>query len=229
MLKELAGLAKKPTTLYLETLTEYEKIIQGKILQPGNVLMIEEGKQLRPLDFQKSLLSLPSSKNLLNNLKNYNKADLLFSVETQNNKHNYAPKMETAREQLLIESGLARESVKSITDEFNDWFRHFNEEIQSCFIHLFKIKSNFSVRELPHVSAYLGYFLTRIYERNTFNIKDKDNDFFDQLYFTDAAVVDFLVTDDKSFKRTALRVPNRTFDIININELTQFIEKQKVI
>jgi hypothetical protein len=224
MLQELAGLAKINTHLYLDTLSEYEQVTLGQILRPSNELLIAEGKQLKPIKFQASLLDKESARNILNNLKGPSNADAIFS-EAEGLKQGYGLTMETTRQGVLSTPSLINEPPSSIVAGYKDWFKHFHVIIQRWFVDMFKVKSDFPVGQLPHVSAFLGYLLTRIYESNVLNIKDRDNDLFDRAYFTDAAVVDILITNDIAFGRTALRVPNRKFEVLKLDELAFLIDK----
>jgi len=224
MLQELAGLARTNPQLYLETLSEYEQITQGQILRPSNQLLIQEGDHLEPLGFQVSLLDKEFVTNILNNMKVPSNAEGIFS-EVEGLKKDYGKIMETTRLEVLLTPNLVNEALCSIVGGYKDWFKHFHIIVQRWFIDMFKVESYFPVGQLPHVSALLGYVLTRIYESNVLNIKDRDNDFFDRAYFTDAAVADILITNDKAFARTALRVPSREFEVLTIDELTLLIGK----
>lgn len=224
MLQELSGLAKIDTQPYLETLSEYEQLIHGQLLRLSNELVIAEGEQLKPIDFQSSLIKEESVQSVLSNLKDPSKADSVF-LEASSLKENYAQIMENTQQAVLSELSLVNEPSNSVIAGYKDWFRSFDANIQDWFVHMFNVKSDFSVDQLQHVSAFLGYALTRIYERNTLNIKDRDNDLFDRAYFTDATVVDILVTNDGAFSRTAMRVPNRTFEVIKLDELALLIDK----
>ncbi|MGD0267397.1 MAG: hypothetical protein ABSD47_21005 [Candidatus Methylomirabilota bacterium] len=223
MLQELAGLAKANAELYLRTLSEYEQLIQGRLLQRSDTLLIAEGQQLKPLDLQASLLDEQSVQNLLSNLKDPSNAESLFT-EAKGLKQDYSPTMETAHQTVLEELYRVTHSSTSIATLYKDWFENYDAEVHGWFVAIFKLQTDFPVQQLPHVSAFLGYALTRIYERQALNKKDKDNDLFDRAYFTDAAVVDVLVTNDGPFIRTAQRVPHRTFDIVDLDEFAQLTD-----
>lgn len=151
-------------------------------------------------------------------------ADGIFS-EAKGLKKDYGKIMDTTRLEILSTPNLVKETRTSIVDGYKDWFKHFSIIIQSCFVDMFKVKSDFPVGQLPHVSAFLGYVLTRIYESNVLNIKDRNNDLFDRAYFTDAVVVEILITNDRSFASSALRVPNREFEVLKTDELALLIDK----
>jgi len=223
MLQELAGLARTNNQLYLDTLSAYESLTVGQILQPTNKLLIYEGEHLEPLGFSSSLLDKQSTRNILTNMKLPNNA-VNISYEAQGLKKNHGDIMENARKDVLSVPTLAAQSRASISAGYKKWFDHFPEIIQSWFVGMFKVKRSFPVNQLPHVSAFLGYAVTRVYESNVLNIKDRDNDFFDRSYFSDAAVVDILVTNDRAFTRTSLRVPNRPFEVLNTDELSLLID-----
>lgn len=227
MLQELAGIAETETQLYLHTLSEYDQVTKGEILQPANELIKMELEQSIPLVYQDSLLTKEKAKNLITNLNNLKNADLLFS-EAKSVKGGYALAMETAYREVLSQLDPDNKLTEDIVTGYRDWFERLDTTIQEWYknllIHL-NVKSDFPVKQLPHVSAFLGFALTRIYERNVLNIKDRDNDLFDRAYFTDAAVVDILVTNDRVFSRTALIVPNRKFAIMDLDELASFIDK----
>lgn len=224
MLQELAGLAKTNSQLYLDTLSEYEQLAKGQILRPANELFIHEGQHLEPFDLQASLLDTQSATTILNNMKIPSSADGIF-CEAKALKKNHGKKMEATRIEVLSTPALIKEPHCSVVAGYRDWFNHFPIVVQSWFVDMFKVKSDFPVGKLPHVSAFLGYALTRIYESNVLNIKDRDNDLFDRSYFTDTAVVDILVTNDRAFARTALRVPNREFEVLKTDELALLIDK----
>jgi hypothetical protein len=226
MLRELAGLAKTNTQLYLDTLSEYAQVTLGQILKPSNELTIAEGQQLKPITFQTSLLDKASARNILDNLRVPSNADAISS-EALGQKQGYGLTMETARQEVLS-TDFINEPLSSILAGYKDWFKHFDVIIQRWFVDMFKVKSDFPVAQLPHVSAFLGYLLTRIYESTVLNIKNRDNDLFDRAYFTDAAVVDILITNDISFGRTALRIPNRTLEVLKLNELASLIDKWNI-
>lgn len=224
MLQELPGLAKTNSPQYLQTLSEYDQLAQERILRPHNQLLIQEGEHLEPIGFQDSLLDKESATNILKNMKTPGNADGICS-EAKSLKKDYGEKMEAKRREVLSTPNLFKGPRSSIVASFKEWFTHFPTIMQSWFVDMFTVKAAFPVGQLPHVSAFLGYALTRIYESNVLNIKDRDNDFFDRAYFTDASVVDIFVTNDKLFTRTALRVPNRRFEVLNTDELALLIDR----
>jgi len=136
--------------------------------------------------------------------------------------------MESSHQDVLTELAAHIPSSTRPTDLYRDWFAEFDTQIQGWFCNIRETiggETDFPVQRLPHVSAFLGYVLTRIYERQSLNKKDKDNDLFDRAYFTDAAVVDLLVTNDNSFGNTARRVPHRTFEIVTLDEFAELTDK----
>jgi hypothetical protein len=223
LLQELVGLAKTNSSLYLSTLSEYEQLIQGQLLRESNEILIEEGGQCKPVDLQSSLLDAETVQNLFHNLKNPSNADSVFS-ETNRLKQNYACTMENNRLSVLSEVNL-KDQTPELSLSYSEWFKNFDLYIQDWFVHLFKTDPGCSVNQLPHVFTFLGYILTRIYERNTLGIKDRNNDLYDRSYFTDAAVADIFVTNDKAFNRTAQRVPNKRFEVLNLDEFVLLIDK----
>jgi hypothetical protein len=234
MLQELSGLAdplgedKTKTRIYLHTLSEYEQVTQGEILQPAPELLKMELQQPKPLVYQDLLLSKENAKILISNLKNLENADLLFS-EAKSFKGGYAIVMEGAYEEVLSQLDPENKLTKDIITVSHDWFERFDATIQEWYKNLLShlnVRSNFAVKELPHVFAFLGFVLTRIYERFALNIKDRDNDLFDRAYFIDAAVVDILVTDDRVFRRTARAVPKRNVEIMDLDEFASFIDRR---
>lgn len=247
LLQELAGLANSQPELYLHTLAQYRKLTKGKILRHAHDLVIQEGESCRAVSFQFSLLAQPEVENLFNNLSDPQTAQLLFG-ESASLKGGYAQTMEQSRDAILSEPMLQGKSLKEITSGYQDWFQHFDQYVQNCFADLFAggspkntrlaaflfnlkrlirgvFRGRCEVRSLPHVYAFLGYGLTRVYERFTLNKKDRDNDFFDRAHFTDAAVADTLVTNDGSFVRTALRIPNRKCEVLKLDELISLIDR----
>jgi len=224
LLQELAGLANSNPALYLKTIAEYKQLTNGVILKHAHDLAIQEGKSCKPVHFEDSLLGKTEVENLFDNLDDPLTAQSLFG-ETASLKGGYAQTMEQARNSILSHPAVAGKSPKDIASGYQDWFQHFDEYVQNWFIDLFGAKGRCDVKSLPHVYAFLGYVLTRVYERFTLNKKDRDNDLFDRAYFTDAAVADILVTNDGSFIRTALRVPNRMCEVLKIDELIKLIDK----
>jgi hypothetical protein len=137
--------------------------------------------------------------------------------------------MEGAYEEVLSQLDPENKLTKDIITVSHDWFERFDATIQEWYKNLLShlnVRSNFAVKELPHVFAFLGFVLTRIYERFALNIKDRDNDLFDRAYFIDAAVVDILVTDDRVFRRTARAVPKRNVEIMDLDEFASFIDRR---
>jgi len=226
LLQELSGLADSNSSLYLQTLLEYEKITNGKILQLSNELLEKEGKELRPLFYKQSLMAKKETHNLFSNLKNPSVANSLFFFETQTLKGDYSQIMENAFRSLLNQPVFINETQKSIRNGYKDWFDNFDTTAQNWFTHMFDVKNDFLVKKLPHVSAFLGYGITRIYERLVQGIKDRDNDFFDRDYFIDASVVDILVTNDERFLQTAKQVPNKRFKVMKLEELISLVDKR---
>ena len=247
LLQELSGLATKQPDLYLQTLSQYKELTKGKVLRPAHELAISEGEHCKPVWFEQSLLGQAEVNNLFTNLGNPSMAQSLFG-ETASLKNGYAETKEKARASILSTPGIADKSSKDIATGYQDWFHHFDEYVQNWFIDLFDggnphktwlvnllykvkrlirrvIKGRCEVRRLPHVYAFLGYALTRIYERFTLNKKDRDNDYFDRAHFTDAAVADIFVTNDGSLIRTALRVPNRKCEVLKLDDLVSLINK----
>jgi hypothetical protein len=227
LLQELAGLSKINEGLYIETLLAYEQMTQGLILQPADDLIISEGTQKKPRNFHTSLLNANSATNILNKLKAQETAAAIYS-EAVGLKQGFGLLMENTHREILSTPSLVNLPFRSVATAFNDWFNVFHAEIQQWFIDMFKEKSDYPVSQLPHVSAFLGYALTRIYEHNVFGSKNRDNDLFDRSYFTDAAVVDVFVTNDNAFYRTAMRVPNRKFEVLKLDELTLLVDQMLI-
>jgi len=225
LLQELAGLAASNERLYLHTLSHYEELIHGQVLQLANDLVIIEGEQLQPVALDKSLLEPEAVKNLFDALRDPGQANLAFG-EVKEKRDNYSISMSDAWKSLLSDPHFAGQAPRSISKGYQKWFNDFHDVIQDWFIHLFDVKTDFAVAQLPLVSALLGYTLTRIYEARVLNIKDRANDLFDRAYYTDAAVVDILVTNDGKFNRTSLRVRNRTFDVLKLEEFASLIEQR---
>jgi len=247
LLQELSGLASSQPELYLHTLSQYKELTKGKILRHAHDLVIQEGESCRPVPFEFSLLTHAQVENLFSHLFDPQTAQLLFG-ESASLKGGYAQTMEQARNAILSEPILQGKSFKEIASGYQDWFQHFDEYVQNWFTDLFDsgnprktwlviflykvkrlirrvIKGPCEVRNLPHAYAFLGYAFTRVYERFNLNKKDQDNDLFDRAHFTDAAVADTLVTNDGSFIRTALRVPNRNCQVLTLDELIGLINK----
>jgi len=224
LLQELAGLANSNPALYLKTIADYKQLTNRVILKHAHHLAIQEGESCKPVHFEDSLLGKTEVENLFDNLNDPLTAQSLFG-ETASLKGGYAQTMEQARNGILSHPSVAGKSPKDIASGYQDWFQHFDEYVQNWFMDLFGARGQCDVKSLPHVYAFLGYALTRVYERFTLNKKDRDNDLFDRAYFTDAAVADILVTNDSSFTRTALRVPNRMCEVLKIDELIKLIDK----
>jgi len=228
LLQELSGLAHGladgKVQLYATTLLHYREVTQGRILRLTNDVLVEEGEQLKPLSFDDCLLDEKTVQKLFQGLSEPTMAETIFS-EVGSFKANYGKTMEKNTSEILNLPEFQCASPKDVVKGYQEWFGNFDSNIQDWFVHLFEVENSFDVRYLPHVSALLGYALTRIYERFTFGKKNRDNDLLDRSYFVDAAVVDLLVTNDGQFTQTALRVPNRRFEIINTKELCALIDK----
>jgi len=224
LLQELSGLARSDARMYLATLAEYEELIRGKILKASRDILIEEGENLKPLPFEKSLLDERSVENFLDNLHDPSLAQELFG-EVGSLKHKYGETTEGATVKLLALPEMINATSKEIAKGYKEWFEDFPKNIQGWFEDLFELTSAFNVSDLPHVAAFLGYSLTRYYERMTFGKKHTPNDLFDRYHFTDAVVVDILVTNDGPFITTAMRIPNKSVDIMNLADLCQLIDQ----
>lgn len=224
LLQELSGLARSNSRMYLATLAHYVALIRGRILKASRDILIEEGENLKPLPFEESLLDRTSVENFLDNLHDPSLAQELFG-EVGSLKHKYGETTEGAVAKLLALPEMMNANPKEIAKGYKEWFQDFPENNQKWFEDLFDLTSAFNVANLPHVAAFLGYSLTRYYERMTLGKKNTPNDLFDRYHFADAVVVDTLVTNDGSFSKTAMRIPNRSVDIMNLADLCQLIDQ----
>lgn len=224
LLRELSGLALSNVEMYLTTLSHYEELINQKILIPAIEALVIEAHELRPLHYEQSLLDKERVDNFLFNLRDPSLARELFG-ETASLKTKYGESLEGAVRELLDLPELQNATASDVRIGYREWFQQFPSNLQDWFVHHFNVTAKCSAADLPHVSAYLGYALTRIHERFTFGKKNRPNDLLDREHFTDAAVVDTLVTNDAPFTRTALLVPNRTFEVMNIEEFAEFVNR----
>lgn len=217
MLQELAGMSAGDPEGYRRTITIYREVTQGRILRITNELVDTEARTLLPVDYENSLLDQAKVTNLFVNLTDPRNAAATFA-ETKASKAGYAERMENAQAATLAAPGIDGLKDHSIVNGYRNWFDRFDDIMQDWFVHMFHPVHEVQVRSLPHVSAFLGYALTRIYERNVLNKKNRDNDVFDQSHFTDASVVDKFITDDEALKRTASAVRNRNFEVVRLDE-----------
>ncbi len=224
MLNELAGLSKSNFTLYLNNLSLYEELTNGKILKPWNELVRLEGEQLRPVLYENSIFDKSTAQNLFSPLKDRSQPISIFNnVYIQ--RQSYKQGMDDASQDVLSDPCLISKPPKVIIKNYKDWFKDFDSNAQGFFVDLFKVGANMYYKELPHVSAFLGYTLTRIYEHFSLGLSHDSNDLYDRAYFVDAVAVVFLVTNDESFIRTCLRVPYRSCNVIRINDLSLMINE----
>jgi len=224
LLQELSGLSHSNYQLYQATLADYRQLTVGRILRPHNDILIDEGEQLKPVTFEKSLLNAEQVRNLFDNLLDPINAKDIFE-EVGSIKTKYSVNMEDATADILNLPELRTATASDISKGYKHWFESFPAELQTYFSKLFNINIEYNVNSLPHVSMFLGYALTRIYERFTFGKKNTGNDLLDRAHFTDASVVDIIVTNDNAFINTSLRVPNRTFDILRLDEFEIFVNR----
>ncbi len=224
MLEELAGLSKSDFTSYLNSVSLYEELTNCKILKPWNKLVRLEGEQLRPVFYENSIFDKSTVQKLFYLLKDRNQPISVFN-NAYTQRQSYKNDMDEASQDVLSDSFFINKPNKAIIVDYVDWFKNFDRNAQEFFVDLFKVETNLSYKELPHVTAFLGYVLTRIYEHFSLGLADRDTDLYDRAHFIDAAVVDILVTNDEAFIRTCLRVPYRLFDIIRIDELASLLNR----
>ncbi len=225
MLYELVPISLNDRSLYYKMLAEYEELIGNKIVNESRTLFLREAERLGPIDLSAALLDEMTAAGVLRGFKDPTNFDGL-ECEAKSLKKGYADVMEESYLEVVAERLSAGDAAKSLRGQFESWFGDFDREIEVWFRDMFKLEAqNVKVDSLPHVSAFLGYALTRVYERAYSGIKDHDNDWFDRAHFTDATVVDVLVTDDKPFRRTALMVPTRTFDVKTLSQLSAVINE----
>jgi len=224
MLEELAGFSKSDFTSYLNSVSLYEEVTNCKILKPWNELVRLEGEQLRPIFYENSTFDKGVVKKLFSNFKDRCQSIFVFN-DAYTQRQSYKNGMDEASQDVLSDAFFINKPNKAIIVDYEDWFKNFDRNAQEFFIDLFKVEANLSYKELPHVTAFLGYVLTRIYEHFSLGLADRDTDLYDRAHFTDAAVVDIIVTNDEAFIRTCLRVPYRSFDIIRIDELASLLKR----
>lgn len=133
--------------------------------------------------------------------------------------------MDEASKDVLSNPYFANKSNKEIIKGYKEWFKNFEMVAQDCFVDIFKVQTDISYETLPHVAAFLGYTLTRIYENFSLGLLHRGNDSYDRACFVDAVAVDYLITNDESFIRSCLRVPCRSFDVIRIDELASLVKR----
>ena len=224
LLRELSGLALSNIPKYEQTLSNYKELIKGQILMPANDIVAQEGKQLKPFFFEDSLLDQQSVENLLDNLHDPHLAHALFG-EVGSLKQKYGTSTEEAVRKLYELPEFQGASKRDVAKGYSNWFQDLPKNKQNWFVDLFDIKVPYEVSNLPHVSTYLDYALTRTYERFTFGKKNVGNDLLDREHFTDAAVVDSLITNDGAFIQTALRAPNRRFDVMTLKDFSVLVDQ----
>ncbi|HZX13474.1 MAG TPA: hypothetical protein VFF49_03655 [Thermodesulfobacteriota bacterium] len=224
MLEELAGLSKSDFTRYLNSVSLYEELTNGKILKPWNELVRQEGEQLRPVLYENSIFDKSTVQKLFSLFKDRSQPISIFN-EAYTQRQSYKKDMDEASQDVLSDPCLINKPNKAIIEGYKDWSTNFDRNAQDFFVDLFKVKANISYKELPHIAAFLGYILTRIYECSSLGLANRDTDLYDRAHFTDAAVVDILVTNDEVFIRTCLRVSYRSFDVIRTDDLASLIER----
>ena len=222
LLEELAGLAKSDFALYQNTVFNYHGLIKSKMLKPWNILIRLEINLKRPLAFEESILDANDVKRAYRLMKDSQKPNNI-SDEVYKLKQSYKTKMDDAYKSVLSEPFLAKVHRKERMTKYKGLLNKFAEICQDWFINILNGPKSLSYSNLPHTSAFLNYALTRILERGALCIPDKDTDLYDRAYFTEAAIADYLITDDKPFISICSRVPHRSFEVIKLDDLSSIL------
>lgn len=216
LLEELTGLAKSHSAVYLTTLFQYQQLTKHKIVRPWNELLKMEVELHRPMSLRNSILDMDRAKKLFNRLSNPCEATSAFDLIYAQRK-SYKRMMDASFSRTI--SDLANAHRREIMNYGRDWFENFDNIAQDWFVDLFNVRGTVRYIQLPHVAAFLSYTLTRIYERFSSCLPDRDTDLHDRAHFTDAVVADTLVTNDQAFIRTCLRVPHKPFRVTKLDDL----------
>ena len=222
LLDELAGLAESDFALYQNTVSNYHGLIKSKMLKPWNILIRLEIDLKRPLAFKESILDANDVEKAFRLMKDSQNSNNI-SDEVYKLKQFYKMKMDDSYKSVLSEPFLAKVHRKERMTQYKGLLNKLPELGKDWFVDILNGPKSLSYSKLPHTSACLNYVLTRILERGAFGIPDKDTDLYDRAYFTEAAIADYLITDDASFTRICTRVPNKSFKVIKIDDLSSIL------
>jgi hypothetical protein len=164
----------------------------------------------------------------LASLKKKPDAHLTFEDVTSA-KNEYGHNMQETYLELLLEINNIDPNTdpRQFRQLFKKWYTNFDNVAQRWFEGICKhagVTPTWRFGDLPHVSSFLNYLLTKIYERFVHCIPDRPNDLYDRGYAVDASVVDILVTNDGAFTRTCLRMPKRAFEVLNLDDLSRTLQ-----
>lgn len=218
--EEYTGFVQHDLESYHKMLSNYHELTAGKILYPWNYLMIMEIENRGPLSYEESLLDVKSAEEIFILLQNPKEAKSIFD-EIYKKRKKYKIDMGETAQNILDDPLFINEHRKEIMRAYKTWFEHFDEIAQEWFELIFKPKEKILYKLLPYVRSFMNYLLTRVYERLSLCIPDRASDYGDRAYFTEAAAVDLLVTNDNAFARICSRVPFKSFQVFKVDKLKE--------
>lgn len=222
-LYELSGLADNDE-IYTDIINKYEELTNNRILIDSIHLMLKEIEIRESIHYDNSIFPDKDRVYILENMKDKNKASSLYQLVKQERNY-YKVSMDDVTESILKYLIDSDRISKEIRIGYREWFKNYDVYKQDWFEHLFPDSSDIRVETLSRVSAFFGYVLTRAYEYISLGKKDRESDSYDRSFYIDSVVVDALVTNDKAFTKTIMRIPDREIDVMNIQELESLIER----
>ena len=208
-LEELAPLRANSHPDFQRIFDEYVKATYGRMIRPGNELVLHEVEAGRPLTRDEAMLSSDGYLKAIN-LLGEGSVDSLVADSVRDKTHKYAEAMNDQFAQIWQESDLNRDTIKG-------WFNAVENQLQSCGEGFFR-RTDIDYRQLPHVRASILYLAVKHYQRALNGRQHDKGDLYDQRYLVESVTLGHLVTNDKDLKRTACQITDSNIVVYDLEE-----------
>ena len=206
-LEELAPLRANSHPDFQKILDEYVKATCGRMMRPGNELVLHEVEAGRPLTRDEAMLSQDDYLNAIN-LLGERSVDSLVADCVRDKKHKYAEVMNDHFAQIWQEPDLNRDTMKR-------WFSAVENQLQACGKGFFQ-RTDIDYSQLPHVRASILYLAVKHYQRALNGRQHDKGDLYDHRYFVESVTLGHLVTNDKDLKRTACQITDSNIVVYDL-------------
>ena len=199
VLEELAKNQECEPKLYRRLIDKYFDATLGRLILPCSELVRLELNRGRPLTLEECLVSKECYYEVFNMALEDGLVAEYVSGRVRTTKEDYETSLSTTFDDLKSE---LQEQTPETRDIVKNWFNSFKDHIQECGEQAFG-NTCIDYLRLPHVSTSLAYLAASHYLRATKGKNHRGNDLYDHRIYVESVTLGYLVTEDKSLRRTA--------------------------